>query len=287
MRILILGGAGMLGHRLFIHLSASHEVRVTLRQKIEHYRPYGLFSASNAYGAVKAEEDERLRQIIGEFRPEVIVNCIGIVKQLASASEAIPSIQVNSLLPHRLAMLARASGSRLVHFSTDCVFSGRKGNYAESDTPDPEDLYGRTKLLGEVADTDCVTLRTSLIGRELERGTSLVEWFLSQKGRVRGYRNAIFSGFTTIELARIVEMLVASHPQAQGVWHVSSEPIDKYSLLTLIRKHYGVNTEIVPDDEFRCDRSLDSSRFRQAFGYRPPSWENMISEMRGAWRAQQ
>lgn len=279
MRILIVGGAGMLGHRLLMHLSERHDVRVTLRREIGAHGGHGIFRSSNAYERVDACSDERLRQIVEAFRPEAIVNAVGIVKQLSMATESIPSIEINSLLPHRLARIARVSGARLVHFSTDCVFSGRRGHYSEEDRPDPEDLYGHTKLLGEVADTHALTLRVSLIGHELERHTSLLDWFLAQKGTVKGFRKAIFSGFTTIEMARIVEMLLTTHPDAHGVWHVSSAPIDKFRLLNLIKKHYAVDTEIMPDDEFRCDRSLDSTRFRERFAYEPPSWESMIAEM--------
>ena len=279
MRILIVGGAGMLGHRLLMHFRGRHDARVTLRRDVASYARHGLFDASNAYGNVDACSPDDVQKVVEAFRPEAIVNAVGIVKQIQAAKESIPSIEVNSLLPHRLAQVAREAGARFVHFSTDCVFSGRRGGYSESDRPDPEDLYGHTKLLGEVADDHAITLRVSLIGHELERYTSLVEWFLAQKARVQGYRHAIFSGFTTIEMARIVAMLLTTQPHAHGVWHVSSAPIDKYSLLKLIRKHYGLDTEIVPEEAFRCDRSLDSTRFRERFDYHPPSWDAMIAEM--------
>lgn len=279
MRILILGGDGMLGHRLFAHLTARHEVRVTLRRDLRAYEAHRIFTASNAYDGLEARSTDRLLEVVADFRPEAIVNAIGIVKQLAISKEAIPSLEVNALLPHRLAQVARAIRARLVHFSTDCVFSGCTGNYSETDRPDPEDLYGRSKLLGEVDEAHCITLRTSLIGHELDRKTSLVEWFLAQTSAVPGFRNVVFSGFTTIEMARIVEMILMRHPDAHGVWHVSSEPIDKCSLLHIVKNYYGVGTEITPTNEPRCDRSLDSKRFRERFNYRPPSWDTMIAEM--------
>ncbi|MEX2281184.1 MAG: SDR family oxidoreductase [Gemmatimonadota bacterium] len=279
MRILIAGGAGMLGHQLFMHLRSVYDVKVTLREDIGHYARHGLFDSSNAYGRIDVTASATLDRVLMDFQPHAIINCIGIVKQLPIAKESIPSIEINALLPHKLAQMARKTDARLVHFSTDCVFSGRKGGYTETDTPDAEDLYGRTKLLGEVRGEGCLTLRTSLIGHELGRNTSLVEWFLSQKGHARGFRNAIFNGFTTIEMARIVEMLLTKYPAAQGVWHVSSDPIDKYTLLNLIRKHYRLDIQVEPDDVFKCKRSLDSTPFRKRFEYRPPSWENMIEEM--------
>lgn len=281
LRVLILGGGGMLGHRLLSHLQVRHSVKVTLRRDRRAYEGVGLFDASNTYDGVDVSSTDRMLEIVSDFRPEAIVNAVGLVKQRPIAHESIPSLEVNALLPHRLALVAASAGARFLHFSTDCVFSGRGGNYSEADMPDPEDLYGRTKLLGEVAQAHCLTLRSSLIGQELDRKSSLVEWFLAQKGPVLGYRRTVFSGFTTIEIARIVEMLLTKHPDAHGVWHVSSEPIDKFSLLGLVKKHYRLGTEIVPDDEVRCNRSLDSSRFRERFDYSPPSWDAMIAEMSG------
>lgn len=275
----MLGGDGMLGHQLLKSLAVRHEVKVTLRLGLDAYREHGLFTRDNAQGGIDVRSHESLLEVINVFSPHVIINAIGLVKQRLSANEAIPSLEINSLLPHRLAMHARAAGARLIHFSTDCVFSGRKGGYSEDDVPDAEDLYGRTKLLGEITEHNSITLRTSIIGRELARKTSLVEWFLAQRTTVHGFRRAIYSGFTTIEMARIVERLMVEQPQLHGVWHVSSEPIDKYTLLGLIKRYFGLSTEILPDDGFVCDRSLDSSRFRAAFGYRPPTWDRMIEEM--------
>jgi dTDP-4-dehydrorhamnose reductase len=284
MRILILGGDGMLGHRLFLHLRDRHEVRVTLRGEVADYARFGLFSPREAVGGLDLRTTEALEAVGAACRPEAIVNCVGIVKQRGDASAAIPSLEINSLLPHRLAQVAGRIGARLVHFSTDCVFSGRAGGYREDDFPDAGDLYGRTKLLGEVAEPHCLTLRTSIIGHELSRKTGLLEWFLAQAGPVRGFRKAVFSGFTTIEMSRIVERMLVEHPSASGLWHVSAEPIDKHALLCLVRDRLGLPVEIVPDDSLVIDRSLDSTRFRAAFGYRPPSWDAMVTELRDLQR---
>jgi dTDP-4-dehydrorhamnose reductase len=186
---------------------------------------------------------------------------------------------VNALLPHRLAIACRAAGARLVQLSTDCVFSGDKGAYREEDRPDPVDVYGRSKLLGEVTGEGALTLRTSMIGLGLNRKTSLVDWFLAQKGRVQGYRKAIFSGLTTRELSRVIRMILEKHPQASGLYHLSAAPIDKYTLLTKLRERLGKSIEIVPVDEPRIDRSLDSTRFRRVFAYQPPEWEAMLDEL--------
>lgn len=280
MRILVLGGDGMLGHRCLKSWRGTHEVRVTLRRDLEAYREFGLFDRGNAYAGIDLRSTDRLAEVFADFRPEAVVNAAGIVKQRSDAQAAIPSLEINALLPHRLAVLCRAGGARLVHVSTDCVFSGRRGQYTESDPPDAEDLYGRSKLLGEVAEPGCLTLRTSIIGRELSRKTGLLEWFLSQRGRtVKGFRNAIFSGFTTHEMARIIARLLTGFPQASGLYHVSAAAISKFDLLHTINGALRLGAVIEPDDGFRCDRSLDSTRFRSEFGYAPPSWDAMAAEL--------
>lgn len=280
MRILILGGDGMLGHQLFRHLKDHHEVRVTLRQEFEVYRTHGLFQESDAYTGLDVRAVERLVDVVADFHPHAIVNCVGLVKQRVEAKAMVPSIEINALLPHRLAALCRAAGARLIHMSTDCVFSGKRGCYTETDVPDAEDLYGRSKLLGEVSKEGCLTLRTSIIGPELSRKTGLLEWFFAQRGKtVQGFRNAIFSGFTTFEMARIIEKLLIDSPHASGLYHISTEPISKHDLLTKINTAFDLGITIVPDDEFKCNRSLDSSRFQTTFGYRPPDWDSMVAEL--------
>jgi len=279
MRILILGGDGMLGHQLLKSLAPKYDVRVTLREPLEAYAPFGLFGPQNAHGSIDLRSTDSLQSVLAGFRPEAVINAVGVVKQRPNAEDAIANLEINALLPHRLALLCGEAGARLVHISTDCVFSGSKGSYTESDLADAGDLYGRTKYLGEVHAPNSITLRTSMIGRELARKTGLLEWFLAQEGSVRGFRKAIFSGFTTLELARIVEMMLVRFHRAAGLYHVSSEPVSKYELLGLVKRRLGLAIEIAPYDGFVCDRSLDSTRFRSEFGYRPPSWDAMIAEL--------
>lgn len=279
MRILILGGDGMLGHQLLASLSGRHEVKVTLRQDIEAYQKYGLFSEQNSYAGVDVRVFERLTEVMADFRPEAVINTVGIVKQRPNAKASIPSLEINSLLPHRLSVLCKTCGARLVHVSTDCVFSGSRGSYSEDDPSDATDLYGKTKYLGEVRDRHCITLRTSIIGFELSRKKSLLEWFLAQEGTVPGYTRAIYTGFTTLEMSRIVELLLTRYRDAYGVYQVSSDPISKYDLLRLFREKFGKDIEIVPDHDFSCDRSIDSTRFRREFNYTPPTWDEMIQEL--------
>jgi dTDP-4-dehydrorhamnose reductase len=280
MIILILGGSGMLGHKLWQSLARRFDTYVTFRKPIESYFECGLFDRARALTGVTAEDFDSVARAVAEFKPDVVVNCIGIVKQAAASGDPLVSIEVNSLFPHRLARLCQTKGIRLIHISTDCVFSGRKGNYNENDFSDAEDLYGRTKFLGEVSDDGCLTLRTSMIGRELEASHGLVEWFLSQEDRtISGYKKSVFSGFTTNALAEIIARIITRSSELDGVWHVASEPISKFDLLSLVKQVYGLNIRIEPDETVVCDRSLNGARFRQATGFTPPSWQQMIEEM--------
>jgi dTDP-4-dehydrorhamnose reductase len=281
MRVLILGGDGMLGHRLLMDLARLHEVRVTLRQEPSAQAASKLFQPRNSYKGVDVRLTDRLMEVLADFRPEVVVNAVGVVKQRPEAFDPIPNLEINALLPHRLATMCRAIRANLIHISTDCVFSGRTGHYTESDEPDPIDVYGHTKLLGEVVAPGCVTLRTSIIGRELSRKKSLLEWFLSQRTPVHGYVNAIYSGFTTQEMSRIINRVILQFPASPGVYHVSSEPISKFDLLNLIKAKLKVPVELARNHDFKCNRSLDSERFRRDFMYAPPSWDSMIEELAG------
>lgn len=279
MKILVLGGDGMLGHQLLRLLGERHEVKVTLRQELAAYEHVGLFHARNAFAGVDLRLPDRLFPVLAQFRAEAIVNAVGIIKQRPDGLDVIPNLEINALLPHRVALACAAVGARMIHISTDCVFSGKRGQYREDDPPDPVDIYGHSKLLGEVTRPGVITLRTSIIGRSLYRKASLIDWFLRQSGSIRGYRKAIFSGFTTQELARVIAMLLERQREAAGIYHLSSSAISKYDLLVRLRDKLGRKIEIAPDDEVRIDRSLDSSRFRAEFGYAPPSWDRMLDEL--------
>lgn len=280
MRILILGGAGMLGHKLYQLARERGDTWVTTRSSYREYAKYDLFDCGRTITGVEVSDFDSILRTFATVRPDVVVNCIGIIKQLSAAQESVASLNINSLLPHRLESICRAAGARLVHISTDCVFSGRKGMYTEEDISDAEDLYGRTKFLGEVNGSGCLTLRTSIIGRELKTRSGLVEWFLSNRGgKVNGYQHAIYSGLTTLVLGQIILNILEHHPQLTGVYQVSSDSINKYDLLCLIRDEFDINIEIEATPYPSIDRSLDSSRFRSATGIIPPEWPAMIQEM--------
>ena len=270
----------MLGHKLWQTLAGRFDAYATFRRRPAVYARFEIFDLARAVENVSAQDFDSVVRAVAKVQPEVVINCVGVVKQDAAAKDPLTSIYINALFPHRLAEVCRAANARLIHLSTDCVFSGKRGSYAESDPSDAEDLYGKSKFLGEVAGEGCLTLRTSMIGRELAGSQGLLEWFLSQQGKsVRGFRQAIFSGFTTQALAEIIAWIIEEHTELQGVWHVAAEPISKFDLLTLIKDTAGLKIEIEPDDTFSCDRSLNAERFRQATGFVSPSWSDMISRL--------
>lgn len=279
MKVLIAGATGMLGSAMFRRLAADPalEVTGTLRGAPEAYP--ALATGGRLVGGVSIDSDAEVAALLSRHAPAVTINCVGERRQPANAGETAALARVNAEWPHRLAALVAASGGRLVHFSTDGVFAGTRGGYRESDAPDADDPYGRAKLAGEVTGAGCLTLRTSLIGHSLDRRSGLVDWLLAQDGAVKGYTGAIFSGLPTVELADIVHRHILPNPELGGLYHVAAEPISKFELLRRIARRYGSAVEVLPDDGIPIDRSLDSSRFRAATGYRPPDWDVLIDRM--------
>lgn len=280
MRILVLGASGMLGNAVVRVLSdkAEWQVHGTVRTESSK-RFFQETIAKKLLAGVDVEQQDSLMQAFIRTRPEVVINCIGLVKQLAEVDDPLQAIPINTLLPHRLARLCELSGARLIHMSTDCVFTGDKGGYSESDFSDANDLYGKTKYLGEVSHPHAITLRTSIIGHELQSAHGLVDWFLSQQGKCKGFTRAIFSGIPTVVLAKIIRDVVIPRPELHGVYHVAAKPISKFDLLKVVSEMYGKQIEIVPDDKLVIDRSLDAGRFRKATGYVAPVWDEMIKIM--------
>jgi dTDP-4-dehydrorhamnose reductase len=280
LRILILGASGMLGNALYRFFSAS-ENYVTYGTSRSPHLMQALPSAlrQNIIQNINVENESGVTELLARVQPTVVVNCVGLVKQLAEANDAIAAIKINALLPHQLARHCQQVNARLIHVSTDCVFSGAKGLYIEEDLPDAQDLYGRSKLLGEVDYDNAITLRTSIIGHEINSHHGLVDWFLSQKGQVKGYRKAVFSGLPTVELARVIRDFVIPHPALHGTYHVSASPINKYELLKLVASAYGSPATLVPDDNLTINRSLESTRFKLATGYEPEAWPELIRQM--------
>lgn len=281
MRVIVLGASGMLGSAVFKGLSASESLSVfgTVRS-IRGLDSFGKSLKDRLISGIDVLDSDSLIELFHKLTPDIVVNCVGLVKQLSSAKDPLSTLPVNAMLPHRLSKICAVAGARLIHISTDCVFSGRKGMYLENDVSDAEDLYGKSKFIGEVVDQKhAVTLRTSIIGHELNSHSSLIDWFLSQSGPVKGYSRAIFSGVPTVELTRIILEYVIPNPELHGLYHVSAEPIDKYSLLKLVSGVYQTAVDIEPNEELVIDRSLNSDRFRSATGYKPPSWPALIERM--------
>jgi dTDP-4-dehydrorhamnose reductase len=279
--VLVLGATGMLGSAMLRLLSSSPDLQVAGSARSPggvRLLPEAL--RSRVHVGVDVENLDALARLFDSVRPHAVINCVGLVKQHADAEDPLVALPLNAMLPHRLSRLCALTGARLVHISTDCVFAGTRGQYSEADAPDAQDLYGRSKLLGEVVNVaHAVTLRTSIIGHELSSSHGLVGWFLAQSAPVRGYAKAVFSGLPTVELASVVRDHVLPDPGLHGLYHVSTAAIDKLALLRLLAAQYGRKTEIVPDERVVIDRSLVSTRFRAATGYVPPDWPELVRRM--------
>lgn len=279
-RVLILGGGGMLGHKAYQVLSCEHDVRVTFRTFDERLQRTGLFDQRMVMTGVDATDVQSVRAAIEAFAPAVVLNCVGVIKQLAGARNPKIAIEINALFPHVLAEVCARADARLIHVSTDCVFSGRGGHYRETDESDAHDLYGRTKFLGETGYGNCVTLRTSIIGHELFSCVSLVDWFLAQRqGTIRGFKRAIYTGFPTVVFCRELSRVITKFPDLSGLFHVAAPPISKYELLQLVGRIYGASVTILPDEEFRCDRSLDGHAYEERTGFQSVPWPDMVDDM--------
>jgi len=282
-RVLVLGGGGMLGHKAWqVFRARGGDVFVTFRRFDHRLRATTVFDESRIIEGVDAWELATVRRAIAEARPEWLLNCVGVIKQREEAKDPTQAIYVNALFPHLLGKLCRETGVRLIHVSTDCVFSGRHGPYRETDLSDAEDLYGRTKYLGEVPGPGSLTIRTSIIGRDLFRNLSLVDWFLSQAGKqIRGYARTLYTGLTTTALSREIWRVITEQPGLEGLYQVSATPITKFDLLVMLNEAFHTETQIARDESEVSDRSLVSDRYWRETRAQPPLWTHMIAELAG------
>lgn len=281
-KILILGMTGMLGHTLYKEMSKQkdrYEIYGTTRNASGLNDYFTQEEIKSIRSGVDADNFDTVIKAIASVQPNIIINCIGIIKQLPIARDPLTAITVNAQLPHRISLVARSANARLIHISTDCVFNGVKGNYNEEDPSNAEDLYGRTKYLGEVNYPHCITLRTSIIGHELKTEFSLIDWFLSQKDDINGFTKAIYSGFPTYEMVNIITNYVIPNESLSGLYHVSSDAISKYELLEIMKDVYNKEIKIKPYDDFVLDRSLNSDKFMKVTGYKAPNWRDMLIDM--------
>jgi dTDP-4-dehydrorhamnose reductase len=282
MKVLVLGASGMLGNAMMRVLGTGAAGGLEVVGTVRSAATGKFFKsdiAERLIAGVDVDDQESLKRVFAEHKPDVVINCVGLIKQLAEAKDPIPAIQINALLPHLLHRLCLQSNARLIHFSTDCVFDGAKGNYLEDSPSDATDLYGKSKFLGEVGGPGAVTIRTSIIGHELQSAHSLLEWFLSQQGECRGYRRAIFSGLPTTVMAEIVRDVIIPNGELSGLYHVAAQAISKYDLLKIIADVYGKSIDIVVDDALVIDRSLNADRFAAATGYHASPWPALIQTM--------
>ena len=283
MKLLILGGSGMVGHRLAKKLSNQYELFSLLRKRpdLDSNQFFEKVLPKNQCIFIDdINEYENLNNIVKKILPDIIINCIGVIKQRDKVENVLNMRRINSLLPHVLNQICNKNKIKLIHLSTDCVFSGTKGNYQESDNPDPIDEYGKSKLLGEIKKGNALTIRTSFIGPELFNKKSLFEWVKSQKnGEIDGFTNAIYSGLTTLAFSEIIENIIDKHQNLNGIWHISSNPISKFDLIEMINQKFNLKIKINRNSSFRCDRSLNSSKFQEETKIQIPSWRTMIDNL--------
>lgn len=280
-KILILGGGGTLGHKLWQKLPERFdEVYVSLRKPKEHYAACGLFNSNKVIDGLDLRDFSALQKTLDELKPDVIVNCAGVTLRCAEAKDVQSNLLVNALLPHQLASWCEQNAARLIHLSTVCVYDGKKGGYHETDPSDALDLYGRTKSLGDVVSSNALVLRSSFIGREIFGGFELLEWFLAQNGKkIKGFKKAIFTGLSTNRFSEMIATLISDFSDLNGLYHVSSEALSKYNLLVMMKEAYGISVEIEPEDSFVCCRDLNGARFEQETGFKAPPWKEMMAEM--------
>jgi len=280
MKILIIGATGMLGYSLFSNLNeyAEFDVYGTVRN-LKGKEAFFTNTSDKLFKGVEVNNIASIETVIANIKPKVVINCIGLIKQQGISKQHVDAVSINSLLPHQIARICDRNNAKFIHFSTDCIFSGDKGNYLESDIPDAQDLYGKSKCLGEVNYAPHLTLRTSIIGHELTSNVSLIDWFLSQNGKTKGFSKAIFSGLPTCVIARLLANKIIPNKELTGLYHLSVDPIDKYSLLNLVSSIYNKEIKIEESRELTIDRSLNSDRLRNVINFEVPNWEALITDM--------
>lgn len=280
MKILILGTTGMLGSTLFKYLSINKLNVWGTARNIELIKYFNPVEQDNIITGIDVVNQDSLVYVLNKIKPNLVINCVGIIKQQGSAKDPLYVLPINAMLPHRLSDLCEMIDARMIHISTDCVFNGKKGMYVENDVSDAEDLYGKSKYIGEIHNRNhVITIRTSIIGHELNSRYSLIDWFLSETNKVSGFKKAIFSGLPTIELARIIKDYIITNPHMSGLYHISADPINKYDLLQIVKDKYQKEIDIMENDQLVIDRSLNSEKFRKETGYIPPKWQTLIQQM--------
>lgn len=283
MKVLILGASGMLGSTAFNTLRENgYEVYGTVRSRAASERLRA--KRSLIIEGITAENIESISEVLANIKPDFVINCIGIVKQDSNAQSIEKILPVNSIFPHRLAALCKIGEIKMIHISTDCVFSGKKGNYREEEEKDATDLYGISKGLGEVNEMEgtALTLRTSVVGHELNSNRSLIDWFLSNKpgSNIEGYEKVFYNGLSTVEVCKVLKIVMESEKWKSGLINLSGEKINKANLLRMVNKVYSAGVNICSVNKPTLDRTLNSDRFREMYNYKPPSWEMQLNDLK-------
>ena len=281
--VLILGASGMLGHMLVRVFSPHHRVIGTTSSQYNSGSLLAkLLDRDSWIGGIDVRSLNRVDELVREIQPDVVINCVGVIKQKMESSNITDAITINSLFPHHLASLCESQNCRLIHFSTDCVFDGAPGIKKVSDTPNATDIYGTTKRLGEVDYGDPITIRSSIVGAQIVGNESLFQWAISQKGKsIKGFTGALYSGLTTMTMSKVILEIVDNFPQLSGIQQIASEAITKHDLLRKLNAALGLNLDICADNTIIYDRTLDGSEFVEQTGVRIPTWDEMIIEFAG------
>jgi dTDP-4-dehydrorhamnose reductase len=281
MKLLILGVSGLIGHKLLQELSVDHEVFGTLHKTKEHYNNLALFAESTIIDGIDVLNFEKLTCVLQATDPDVVLNCVGITKRKISDNNTLEVIETNAVFPHKLAKWAKKNNKRVIHFSTDCVFNGKEGNYTEESLTTAEDLYGRTKALGEIRYDNTLTIRSSFIGQELFDRIELLDWVLAQDGKqIKGFKNALYSGVSTNFMAKTVNDIITNYPKLNSIYQLAPEvPISKYDLISLAKKAYGLDIDITPETDYIHRPTLNATKLKNEIGIKVPSWEEMMEEL--------
>jgi len=287
MKVLVIGASGMLGGSITRYLSKTkkYEVLSTVRTESQKkvLNEWGIKNVKSCIN-INCDDMSNLEKIVKEFKPQYIINCVGIIKQLGTKINIDEYIEINSILPHKLSLIGDKYNAKLIHFSTDCVFSGLVGNYVESDMVDAKDIYGKTKYLGEINNPYHLTLRTSIIGHEVNRKISLIDWFLAQNKTVNGFTKAFFTGMPSVYIAEILHKEILNRGNITGLYHLGVNPIDKYTLLNIVKKQYNKKIEIIKNNDYKINRSLNSNKIKKIIKQDEKSWEELIKKMHNEYK---
>jgi len=273
MRILILGIDGMIGHKIAQSLSQDYEVIGSTRKDVNHQK-IGLNNCL-LYKKDFIIDDQNV--FFNKISPDVIINCIGITTRRGISRNMSNTDFINSRFPHKISEWVSIKNRRLIHFSTDCVFSGKKGDYLDDDKPDANDIYGMSKAKGEIDNNSSLTLRCSMIGREIYNHTELFEWLYSMKNKdIEGYANVIYSGVTTFWMGDVIKKILKNNISLSGIYNISSEPISKYHLLLKLSDAFKLNVNVSANLNIKSNKVLNSKKFAEITGIIPPNWDDLI-----------